>query len=63
MILMLIGTLALTGFHFYQASIPKDAIIEFAYSKQSSIGNYAAVVGIFTAFNQFTPETIFLNFR
>ena len=64
MILMLIGTLALTGFPFLSGFYSKDAIIEFAYSKQSSIGNYAAVVGIFTAFltSVYSLETIFLNF-
>ena len=48
--LMLIGTLALTGFPFLSGFYSKDAIIEFAYLKQSTIGNYAATVGIITAF-------------
>ena len=47
---MLIGTLALTGFPFLSGFYSKDAIIEFAYLKNSSLGNYAATIGITTAF-------------
>ena len=47
---MLIGTLALTGFPFLSGFYSKDAIIEFAYLRNSSLGNYAATIGIFTAF-------------
>ena len=49
-IFMLIGTLALTGFPFLSGFYSKDAIIEFAYLRNSSLGNYAVTVGIFTAF-------------
>ena len=48
-ILMLIGTLALTGFHFFRL-YSKDAIIEFAFFKNSSIGYYAMSVGILLPF-------------
>jgi len=49
-LLMIIGTLALTGFPFLSGYFSKDAIIEFAYLRGTNISYLAATIGIITAF-------------
>ena len=47
--LMVIGTLALTGFPFLAGFWSKDAILESAFAAHTSVGNYAFALGIVAA--------------
>jgi NADH-quinone oxidoreductase subunit L len=47
--LMLIGTLAITGFPFLSGFWSKDAILESAFAAHTTVGNYAFTMGIVAA--------------
>ena len=63
--MMIIGTLALTGFPFLSGFYSKDAIIEFAYLEKGGLSNYAAAIGIITAIltSIYSWRLIFLTFH
>ena len=64
-LMMIIGTLALTGFPFLSGFYSKDAIIEFAYLERGSLSNYAAAIGVITAIitSIYSWRLIFLTFH
>ena len=63
--LMIIGTLALTGFPFLSGFFSKDAIIETAYSSTSFFAGYAVTNGVLTAFmtSLYSWRLIFMTFH
>jgi NADH-quinone oxidoreductase subunit L len=63
--LMLIGTLALTGFPLLAGFYSKDAIIESAYFSKSLFAGYAFVIGLTTAFitSNYSWRLIFKTFH
>ncbi len=64
-ILMLIGTLALTGFPLTAGYFSKDAVIEAAYAAGTGVGSYAFAMGVvaalMTAF--YSWRLIFMTFH
>jgi NADH-quinone oxidoreductase subunit L len=48
-VIMLIGTLSLTGFPFTAGFMSKDAIIEATYAAHTAVGNYAFVLTLIAA--------------
>jgi NADH-quinone oxidoreductase subunit L len=63
--MMLIGTLALTGFPLTSGYFSKDAIIEAAFVSHSGVGNYAFVLAVFSALltSFYSWRLIFLAFH
>jgi NADH-ubiquinone oxidoreductase chain 5 len=63
-VMILIGSLALTGFPFFTGFYSKDLILETAFSSYSFMGNFAFVLGnlaaLFTSFYSF--RLLFLTF-
>jgi NADH-quinone oxidoreductase subunit L len=64
-ILMIIGTLALTGIFPFAGYFSKDMILESAYAAQSGIGEYAFVMGVSAALmtSFYSWRLIFMTFH
>jgi NADH-quinone oxidoreductase subunit L len=64
-VIMLIGTLSITGFPFTSGFVSKDAIIEATYAAHTQVGNYAFVLtliaAVLTAF--YSWRLMFLTFE
>ncbi len=62
--LMVIGTLALTGFPFFAGYYSKDMIIEAAFASGSSMGSYAFAMGVLAALltSFYSWRLIFMTF-
>jgi len=63
-IMVLIGTLAIIGFPFLTGFYSKDVILEIAASKQTTIGNFAYLLGCSAAFctSFYSFRLLFLSF-
>ena len=63
--LMIIGTLALTGFPFLSGFFSKDAIIEIAFASETFFAGYAVSIGVITAFmtSLYSWRLIFMTFH
>ncbi|MGY8986393.1 MAG: NADH-quinone oxidoreductase subunit L, partial [Sphingomonadales bacterium] len=64
-IMMVIGTLALTGFPGLSGYFSKDMIIESAYASHSGVGEYAFVMGVAAVFmtSFYSWRLIFMTFH
>ena len=63
--LMVIGTLALTGFPMFAGFFSKDAIIEAAFNSKTIFAGYAVTIGVVTAFmtSLYSWRLIFMTFH
>ena len=64
-IMMVLGTLALTGFPGLSGYFSKDMIIESAYAAHTAVGEYAFVMGVAAAFmtSFYSWRLIFMTFH